>query len=238
MATNLMKIPLSKPTIQILRNFADINQTLRFGPDSTLHSRTPTKHVYVEAKICEEFPKPFTIYNLFPLLSVLGKFESPTLVCGDKFLTLSDGTDSGLSVDYLYGDDSLAYTPDPLKSIRLPSVEVEFTLTTTAFTNLTSVATILTLPYFAVQSDGKTLQLRTFDTNKVMNSSQFRLGEARNAIPFRLSWKISNLKLVPGTYHVAVSKEGISRFTNVDKPVTYHVLLDAKTSQYGAENHE
>ena len=45
--------------------------------------------------------------------------------------------------------------------------------------------------------------------------------------------KIEYLKLITGTYDVAVCKQGLSKFKHSELPITYHILLEAKNTKYG-----
>ena len=41
--------------------------------------------------------------------------------------------------------------------------------------------------------------------------------------------------MIPGTYEVSVSKEGISRFKHESIPLVYHITLDANATKYNSE---
>ena len=49
---------------------------------------------------------------------------------------------------------------------------------------------------------------------------------------FNFVINISNLKLLPGDYDVAISSKLISCFSNIKEPVQYWIALE-KTSKYG-----
>jgi hypothetical protein len=184
-------------------------------------------------EVSEKFPRNFTIYDLNQFLAVVTQFDKPTLNFeeDDAYVKLSDES-GGLAVKYHYGDDSLAYTPDPKRKIELPSTEVEFVLTEANFKAITNMARTLGTPELALESDGETLSLVTLDTkNSSTNTTSLAIGEAPEAT-FSFVWKIEYLKLIAGTYDVAVSKEGLSRFKHKDMPLTYHVLLEANSSRY------
>lgn len=237
---SLANLALSPGTVEILKNLASINQTLLFPKGSTLVTRSVKKHTYAETEVSEKFPKlgrwpnGFTIYDLNQFLSVITQFDKPTLNFSEDegYVKLQD-EGGGLSVKYHYGDESLAYVPDPKRKIELPSTEVEFQLTEAQFKAIKNMANTLGTPELALESDGKVLSLVTLDSkNSSTNTTSLILGDAPTDDTFSLVWKIEYLKLIAGTYDVSVSKEGLSRFKAVDAPVVYHILLEQNPSRY------
>lgn len=219
----------------MLKNLASINQTLLFPKGSTLVTRSVKKHTYAEVTVTEKFPQRFTIYDLNQFLSVVTQFDKPTLNfdVDPSYVVISDES-GGLVVKYQYGDDSLAYIPDPKRKIELPSIDVEFELSEANFKAITNMARTLGTPELALESDGKTLSLVTLDTkNSSTNTTSLAIGDSPGEV-FFLVWKIEYLKLISGTYDVSVSKEGLSRFKHKDMDLTYHILLEANNSRYGS----
>jgi hypothetical protein len=229
------KTTISPATLDILKNAALINQTLLFPQGSTLITRSVKKHTYLEAGVAESFPKRFTIYDLNPFLAVLTQLEKPELVFdeSDDYVRISNA-EGGLSVKYHYGDEALAYVPDPTKKVELPSTEVNLKLTEASFRQITNMARTLGTPELALESDGKQLTLVTMDSkNSSTNTTSLPIGEAPDKTPFSFVWKIEYLKLIPGNYDVSVCKAGLSRFKHMDSPITYHIVLEANSSKYG-----
>jgi hypothetical protein len=217
-----------------------INQTLLFPPGKKLITRSVKKQTYAEATITEEFPiritgEKITIYDLNQFLSVVTQFEKPTLNFDEasEYVKIADES-GGMSVKFHYGDESLAYIPDPNKVIGLPSTEVNFKLTEKDFRQITNMARTLGTPELALKSDGKILKLVTMDSiNSATNTTDLPIGDAPSDTPFTFVWKIDYLKLIPGTYDVSVSKAGLSRFKHADMPIVYHIVLEAKSIKYG-----
>jgi len=228
-------VKLTPVTIDILKNAAQINQTLLFPNGNELVTRSVKKHTYLETTVTEKFPKRHTIYDLNQYIAVVGSFEKPELIFdeSDEYVKVQN-EEGGLSVKYHYGDESLAYVPDPKKKIALPSTEVTLQLTEVAFRQITNMARTLGTPELALESDGKLLKLVTLDSkNSSTNTTSLPLGKATSDTPFTFVWKIEYLKLIPGTYDVAVCKDGLSRFKHTELPLIYHIVLEANSSKYG-----
>ena len=60
---------LSEKTVNLLKNFASINQSIAFKKGNTLRTMSVMKNILAEAEIEEEFPKDFAIYDLVQFLN-------------------------------------------------------------------------------------------------------------------------------------------------------------------------
>jgi len=55
---------LSDKTLNLLKNFSSINQSILFKEGNTLRTISVMKNILAEAKITEDFTKDFGIYDL------------------------------------------------------------------------------------------------------------------------------------------------------------------------------
>ena len=60
--------------------------------------------------------------------------------------------------------------------------------------------------------------------NNTSNDFSILVGETDNT--FEFNFKEENLKIIPGTYDVAVSSKLLSRFTNQNYDVVYYIALE------------
>jgi hypothetical protein len=229
-----MSLLVTPATVEILKNLASINQTLLFPKGNVLVTRSVKKHTYCTVEVPEKFPRRFSIYDMNQFLSAVTQFDKPVLDFeeDETYVKLSDES-GGLAVKYHYGDETLAYTPDPKRKIELPSTDVEFKLTEVQFKQITNMSRVLGTPQLALVSDGSTLSLETLDSeNTSTNTTSLAIGEAPSDTTFSLVWRIEYMKMIAGTYDVSVSKEGLSRFKHESMPLIYHILLEANSSRY------
>ena len=59
---------LSDKTINLLKNFSDINQSILFKKGNKLRTISVMKNIMAEAEVQEDFPKDFAIYDLTQFL--------------------------------------------------------------------------------------------------------------------------------------------------------------------------
>lgn len=222
----MSKILLGARTIQILRNFSQINQSLVIKPGNKLATMSIARTVLARADIDENFESHFAIYDLSKFLSVLSLFNEPELTIKENYVTISSGSKR---VNYVFADLSLfeggADKKDPYKSvIKLPSVDVSFKLTQDTFADIKKALGVLKLPEIAVIGDGETIAIEAVDT-KNPTGDVYAVDLGKTEGNFRFIMKDENLKLIAGDYDVEISKKNLARFSGVD--VEYFVSVEA-----------
>ena len=90
---------LTAETINILKNYAAINQNIQFKEGNKLSTISPQKNILTHAEISENVPSTFAIYDLNKLLGALSLFNDPELNVGDTKLNIKGG---GYEINYVY----------------------------------------------------------------------------------------------------------------------------------------
>lgn len=216
---------VSKKTVEVLKAFATINTNLVIRPGKKITTITPSKSVYAEATVEDEFKKQLCIYNLNEFLAVLSAFSDPELDIADKHVTITDGNNK---VKYIFADEALLTLP-PAKQIKLPSTDVSFKLTSLVLAQVLKVAQILAVEDLAFIGNGKKVVARVFDAkNPSGNSLDVDLDFATKQ-EFNIQFKIENMKLVPADYDVEISKAKLAKFDNNAGIVTF-VAVEATST--------
>ena len=135
---------LSKSTIDILKNFKEINQSIFFKKGSNLRTISVMKNILAEATIAEEFPKDFGIYDLNVFLNILSTLHSDPDLDFDKdeYLIIREGKKRN---KFFFADPNVIVSP-PDKSIELPSEDVSFELTTQQLNDMLKASSIYQVP--------------------------------------------------------------------------------------------
>ena len=207
----MMKI--SEGTLDVLKNFSSINQSLAFKSGSVIRTVSEQKTILAEARVTEALPIDFAIYDLNQFLGLASLFEEADFDFGDRAVTLQEGT---ARANYTYADPSMITTP-PEKNIELPSVEVTFSMSKTDLRAVLNGANQLGLPEVVVRGDGTTITLAATDT-KNPTSNEFTRTVGEHGATFQFIFKTENLKFLPNDYEVEISAKGIAHFksNNVD----------------------
>ena len=220
---------LSKETIEVLKNFSGINQSIVVKEGSKLKTVNSLKNILAHATVEENFPKEFAIYDLTEFLGLLSSISEPELTFNKSDVTVSSDT---RKVKYRYADTD--YIVKPEKDIDMPESEITFKLSEEVYVSLEKVATILQLHDICLKGCEKSGKILLCATNKKNDSSNDYSEEVGEGVTknFNIVMKKENLKIIPGDYDVSISSKGISHFKNVNLDLEYWIALEP-TSEYG-----
>ena len=215
---------LSESTLSLLKNFKDINQSILFKKGSKLRTISVMKNILAEATIDEELPKDFGIYDLSQFLNglELHKPYVPDLdFANDNHVVIKEGR---MRSKYFFADPKVIVTP-PEKEITLPSEDVAFTVSTDQLEKLLKAAAIYQLPDLSAVGGNGVVKLLVRD-KKNDTSNDFSIVVGETDATFSLNFKVENIKILPGTYDVVMSKKLLSRFVSKDYNLKYYIALE------------
>lgn len=217
---------LSSDTINLLKNFASINQGIYFKQGKTIKTVSPQKNIMAEVTVDENFPVDFGVYDLNNFLSVISLHkDDPTLNFEDKNILIS-GLKGRSKIKYRFCEPSMIVVP-PEKNIVMPDPEIRFTLNAEDFDWVLRAAAVLSSPHIAIESDGEKVFVSTIDLqNDSAHTDSIEIAEG-NGDKYRMIFKTENLKMISGTYEVSLSSKGISHFKNKNKNLQYWITTEA-----------
>ena len=217
---------LSDKTVNLLKNFSNINQSILFKEGSKLRTMSVMKNILAEAEVNEEFPKDFGIYDLNQFLNGMGLHQNPDLdFANDNHVVIKEGR---MRSKYFFADPSVIVTP-PDKNLDLPSEDVSFELNTQQLDRLLKAAGIYQLPDLSVIGKAGVVKILVRDKkNDTSNDFAITVGETDKEFVF--NFKVENIKIIPGTYDVVVSQKLLSRFKCKDYELTYFIALEPDSS--------
>ena len=89
----MMKI--SDQTLEVLKNFSEINTNILVKPGSELSTISTMKNILAKATITESFDKQFAIYDLSELLGIVSAIDKPDIdMANEKFMTVGNAEGS------------------------------------------------------------------------------------------------------------------------------------------------
>ena len=213
---------LSEKTLTLLKNFSNINQSILFKQGSSLRTISVMKNILAEATIDEDLPTDFGIYDLGQFLNGLALHTRPELdFQNEGYVYIKEGR---MRSKYFFADPKVIVTP-PEKEITLPSEDVSFTLSTDQLDKLLKAAGIYQLPDLTVVGKNGVVKIQVRDRkNDTSNDFAITVGETDDTFSF--NFKVENIKILPGTYDVVVSKKLLSRFTSQNYNLKYYIALE------------
>jgi hypothetical protein len=222
MKLNPQIMKLSNNTITILKNFSNINQSILIKKGSQIKTISVLKNIYSVANVEEDFPKDFAIYDLNEFLNGLNLHQDPDLdFNNDSFLAIKEGK---RKVKYFYADPEVIVSP-PDKDIDLPSEDVCFQLEHSQLDKLIKAAAVYKLPDLSAVGEAGVIRLVVRDKNNdTSNEYSIVVGETDET--FTLNFKVENIKIIPGSYDVVISKKLSARFVNERYNLKYFIALE------------
>ena len=159
---------LSKSTLDILKNFSNINQSICFKEGTELSTLSIQKNILSRANVEEAFPRNFAIYDLSEFLSGLSLFDNPDFnFDNDNFVVIKD---SKCQSRYFFADPSTIVQP-PAQKVELPSRDVCFTVAWSDISNIIKAAAIYQIEDLAVVGDGASVKLVVRDKKNDTSNS-------------------------------------------------------------------
>ena len=207
---------LSNETVTVLKNFSTINQNLVIKMGSEISTMSAMKNIVAKAKVKEDFPQEFAIYD----------FKD------DFVLITSDSSKGTRSLKYWYSDPSVVTTPQ--KELNMPNAEVNFDLDSGVLSEVQKAAAVIGAPDLCLEGkDGSSAQIKVTD-KKNATANDFALSvdvdKTEESVPYKFWFKVENLRLIPSTYRVQVSSKSISTFINEKLGVQYWIALEPEST--------
>lgn len=213
---------LSNNTITILKNFSNINQSILIRKGTKLSTMNILKNIYAEATVEENFPKEVAIYDLNEFLNGLSLHQDPDLdFTNDSYISIKEGN---RKVKYFCADPEVIFAP-PDKEVNLPSKDVCFQLEHSQLDKLLKAAAVYKLQDLAVVGEAGVIRLVVRDkSNDTSNEYSIVVGETDKEFTF--NFKVENIKIIPGSYNVVISKVLHAEFTNQKHNIRYFIALE------------
>lgn len=219
---------LSENTLSVLKNFSAINSGLVLQKGKTQKTISPEKSILVEVELDDSLPEQFGIYDLNQFLGNISTLNSPELTFSDSAVVMNDGE---INFNYYSCSTNLIVSP-PDKELKLKQTDVSFTLTNAVLTKLLRLASMNNLTHLSVVGQNGEIRLQTHEkANDTSNHASFKLNDY-NGEDFTASFKVDNIKLIPGDYDVEIQLGAFAKFTASagafkDK-IKYFIALESK----------
>ena len=243
----------SKETLQILKNYAELNSNFLFKEGN--YVATKTDKVISYAKIDEHIPKTFGIYDLNNFLSVLNIDKSDyDLVFDDEFVNVTSMNGRN-SIRYSITNPTMLLIPEsqeevvkksdgkikiqtnpefliPNYNTLLPKFKptVTFELSQEDYDRILKVSRILGNTHIAIENDGTLVKLIAFnDKTSSCNTNSITLDIPVIDNIYKLIFTIEKFNILSGKYFVEISERGMSKFTNLDRELVYFIPLESSS---------
>ncbi len=216
---------ITKTTLDVLRNFASVNQNILIQTGSKLTTRTVAKNIYVEALVDTVFEVPMCLYNLQEFLGIVSLFSDPEFELSENSVVIRQGKNK---VQYVFASKEVLDYPD--KPIKMPATDATFELTEENLKSLLKAGAVLSATDLLIQGEDGTINCIVLDPkNPSSNTFSIEVGETTRT--FSAYIKLENLKMLPGIYEVNLSSKKIAQFKSKTLDYNYFIANE-KTSTW------
>lgn len=219
--TTVTKMRLSKETFNILKNFSAINSNILIKPGNRIKTVSTGKNIFAEANVQEDFDTEVGIWDLNKFLGVISMFNNPDLEFHDKYVEISNGRSS---VKYYYSEPSLLTVPP--KDVKMPDVMFSFDLDEKDLNEILKASSILQVSNLnIVAKDGEIKIVVSDEKDDTSNSFSVTVNEDYSGPDYIGSLDVSDIKFLPGSYKVELSKGIVSRFKHSTQDLSYYIAI-------------
>lgn len=217
----------SKETLNILKNFSGINNSIMLRPGSFIMTKAVSGVNYAEANISDTISDEIGIYdlnNFLAGLALLGEDSEISLDVATATITIQNDK---TSIFYPAADASTIVTPK--KPLQMPVADIIFELKAEDLQQLLRATRVMSVDTLAITNKAGKILINGY--NKVTDQSLSRalysleVGEYEGDNKFFLLMNKDNLKMLPMDFKVLVSAKGAVKFENAE--ASYVVVLEA-----------
>lgn len=221
----------SKQTLEILKNFAEINNGMQFRKGSKQTTVSVGRNIIAVSDFDVEIPSSFAIFNLSSFLGAISLFDDPDIEIDESsdYIKITAGDQR---IRYRISEPKMVVSWPEDRPAVLTSTDVSFELTKENWNKIRRSIDLLECDHFVLEGSDGIVKIKSHnEKDEKASSASFVVGETSHS--FNLVYPIASMPIMQGNYVVDISKNKLSRWTNKDKPVEYFVLC-LKTSTFEA----
>lgn len=203
---------LSETTLAVLKNFASINQGCAFKAGNVVKTMLADRTFLATFKAEETFPVDFAIFDLSRLISAINLVNEPDLDFTEKVITIEG---QGTVLRYAVCHPETIVAANYEKVIKIDEPIVQFELPKATLQSLQRASQVLSAPNLTIFStDGKTLSIKVHDA-RADSSDSYNVDASAEILTqaFEMRLEMQKLRLIPDTYLVKISEDGIMTMT-------------------------
>lgn len=202
---------ISDNTLNLLKNFSNINKGISIKAGSVISTIGPAKNIFAIAEVPEKFPTNFAIYELPKFIGAISLFNDPDLDFGPKSVTIRE---NNLKISYTYCQPEMLVEAPTKFDLKLDEV-VSFKITAQDIQTLLKSITILGLPEIAIIGDGEDIYVAALN-HKDESSNNFNINLGKTEKEFKFIFNKEMLKMIEKNYDVTLGENGVTQFKSED----------------------
>ena len=197
---------LKDSTLNILKNFALINQGLVVNKDKAVYTKTVDNSLLARCEF-DELTEAFAIYDIAGYLSSLSLFDSPDIKFHTKYMGISDSHQKAKK--HYSSIDVIDYPEDEqieiIEGISAGST-VDFILSGEQLAKIVKASAVMKCDTLSFVSDGQFIKAGLSDsTNTTADTFEIDLGLCESE--FNVELYVNQLKCLPASYEISILED-------------------------------
>ena len=216
---------LSENTMAILQSFSNINKSLMIKKGNVIKTKPElTDSPTVRAVVDEEFPMDFAIYEMKKFLQILSLFEDADISFNEDHLEIKSSSNKKSKI--YYDDPSYVTDPNYERNLKLPSVDVSFSIDYDTIQSVIKSSKTLGHSEICFKGEEGKLYISSHQKRQKDNFS-IELGDTTET--FIMVFSITDFNMMKTKYEVELCFQGIAKFQS--KNLTYWVAPIINTTR-------
>jgi hypothetical protein len=221
---------LSQETLEVLKNFSSINQSLLIKSGNTLSTISNLRTILSIANVQETFPTTFAIYDLNKFLAKHSLYKDCDLEFEDDRVIFQSSNKR--RHDYIkYCSPKVIVSP-PDKKLSVDDPDFSFELTHEDLEWQRRSAGISGSPNFVFRANGEDIKLVSTDIKDDSSDISETVISNVQGVNFNVVMKAEYFKILDGDYLVDISRRGLAKFTNLNRKIEYFIAIESAQSTF------
>lgn len=225
----------SKKTLQILKNFSNINPSIFLQKGNMINTCHIDKYSYAEAQIEDAIPDDIGIYDLNNFLALIDLMNDPEIeyIPERSELVISNGKST-----LYYTTASPSTIIYPKNSVNFPTPDVVFDVKAEQLSEMNRVIRAMNIDCISFESDNGDIYLRGYNTSNDQKMERvlysIRLKENGTTVEFKSILRVANMKIMDLDYTAMIMFKaggGAVKFEADEPALSYFIVLE-KTSTF------
>lgn len=216
-------------TIELLKNFSNINNAIVISPGNVLKTINQERNVFAKATVAETFPRDIPIYELRQFLNIFSLHKDADVDFSDEHYIL---VSQGHTRMKFYYADLFSLT----KNLNIPTGDYVFndvvlsvTLESDQIERVRKAANIYGLNDLSLIGSEGRVELVVHNKEDVTSRS-YNIEIANTTSDFALHFVEKNIMILPGSYQIDIARFSqnafASKFINRSQELEYVITLE------------
>jgi hypothetical protein len=224
---------LSPETIELLKNFSAINNSIVISPGNVIRTINSERNVFAKTTVAETFPRDIPIYELRQFLNIFSLHKDADVDFSDEHYIL---VSQGHTKMKFYYADLFSLTKNlniPTQDYPFEDVVLSVNLDSDVIERVRKAASMYFLTDLSIVGAEGQVELVVHNKEETTSKSyNITLGTTENE--FALNFVEKNIMILPGSYQLDIARfpggRFASKFSNANQELEYVIALEPDSS--------